>query len=71
MESYMQKSLKEVVKYLFIVLIFKGVRSKLIETDFSEILNDDMEKELKDTAKLSMGSDVTDQDELYIKSLAE
>ena len=30
-----------------------------------------MEKDLKDTANLSMGSDITEQDELYIKSLAE
>lgn len=29
-----------------------------------------MEQELKEVAKLSMGSDVTDQDEEYIKNLA-
>jgi len=38
--------------------------------DFSEILPEEMEQELKEVAKLSMGSDVTDQDEEYIKNLA-
>jgi len=31
-----------------------------LETDFAEILPEDMENELKDAARLSMGSDVTD-----------
>lgn len=30
-----------------------------------------MENEVKDAARLSMGSDVTDQDEKYIKNLAQ
>jgi len=37
-----------------------GIRSKLIAADFSEILPEEMESELKEVAKLSMGSDVTD-----------
>lgn len=48
----------------------KGIRSKLLETDFSEILPEDLEEELKDTARLSMGSDVTPTDEQCIKNLA-
>ena len=42
-----------------------------MEVDFSDILPEDLENELKDTARLSMGSDITDQDEMYIKNLAE
>jgi len=43
----------------------------LLETDFSEILPSDLEEELKDTARLSMGSDVTETDEKCIKNLAD
>jgi len=47
------------------------MRSKLITTDLSEILPEDLEAELKHAANLSMGSEITELDETYIHTLAE
>jgi len=38
------------INLINLFIFFKGIRSKLIATDFSEFLPDDLEKELKDTA---------------------
>jgi len=48
-----------------------GNRLNIIDTEFGDILPEDLCTELKDVAKLSMGSDITDMDEKYIRSLAE
>lgn len=45
----MAKIIADGVVYAKIIL-GSGIRSKLIATDFSEFLPDDLEKELKDTA---------------------
>jgi len=43
----------------------------IITTEFGDILPEDLSTELKEVAKLSMGSDITDMDEKYIRNLAE
>jgi len=48
-----------------------GNRLNIIDTEFGDILPEDLCTELKDVAKLSMGSDITDMDEKYIRALAE
>mmetsp|Transcript_39855 Transcript_39855/g.48333 ORF Transcript_39855/g.48333 Transcript_39855/m.48333 type:complete len:382 (+) Transcript_39855:1-1146(+) len=48
-----------------------GIRSGAADLDFSEILEEEVEADLKDAAVVSMGTDVTDTDMEYIKSLAD
>jgi len=50
---------------------FMGMRDKAAGKDFSGILLDETEQELKDAAVVSMGTDVSDEDMEYIANLAE
>ena len=46
-----------------------GMRNKTAATDLSEILPEDVEKEVKDAAEISMGTEINDTDEKYILNL--
>ena len=47
-----------------------GMRHKAIETDLSGILPEDIEKDVKDAAEISMGTEILKEDEEHIKTLA-
>jgi nucleolar protein 58 len=42
---------------------FLGIRTKAATTDLSEEVPDDVESEIKKAAELSMGTEITEQDE--------
>lgn len=46
-----------------------GMRTNAAELSFE--INEDIEKEIKQAAEISMGTDINDQDEMYIKHLAK
>ena len=46
-----------------------GMRNKTSATDLSEILPEDIEKEVKDAAEISMGTEINETDEKYIMNL--
>ena len=48
-----------------------GTRDKASGEDFSDVLSEDIEKELKEVAEVSMGTEIGDLDVLNIKALAE
>jgi nucleolar protein 58 len=48
-----------------------GTRDQAKGEDFSDILSEDIEKELKEVAEVSMGTEIGDLDVLNIKALAE
>lgn len=48
-----------------------GMRHKVIETDLSGILPEDIEKDVKDAAEISMGTEISDTDEKYIIALCD
>ncbi len=48
-----------------------GMRHKTAETELSQILTDEIEKEVKDAAEISMGTEINEEDEEYILHLAE
>ena len=47
------------------------MRSKAAETDLSEILTDQIEKDVKEAAEISMGIEITEEDEQFIMKLAD
>mmetsp|Transcript_31391 Transcript_31391/g.68634 ORF Transcript_31391/g.68634 Transcript_31391/m.68634 type:complete len:519 (-) Transcript_31391:15-1571(-) len=53
------------------VVKFMGMRENAADKDFSEILAEEAEQELKDAAVVSMGTDVSDEDMQYIANLAD
>jgi nucleolar protein 58 len=48
-----------------------GTRDKASKEDFSDILSEDIEKEMKEVAEVSMGTEIGEIDVLNIKALAE
>merc|ERR1711920_146007 len=48
-----------------------GFRSKIKDTDFSDILDEDIEKAMKEVAEVSMGTDITEQDRLEMAGLSD
>mmetsp|Transcript_82286 Transcript_82286/g.96280 ORF Transcript_82286/g.96280 Transcript_82286/m.96280 type:complete len:459 (-) Transcript_82286:180-1556(-) len=48
-----------------------GIRSKAADTDLSEIITDQIEKDVKEAAEISMGIDITEEDEEFIMKLAD
>lgn len=48
-----------------------GFRVKIHDADLSEIIPEDISKEVKDAAEISMGSDITETDEQLILNLAQ
>ena len=43
-----------------------GMRHNTADTDFSEILNEEIEKEVKAAAEISMGTEINETDEMHI-----
>lgn len=48
-----------------------GIRTKTSETDLSGILPEDIEKDVKEAAEISMGTEISDVDEKYIWALCD
>lgn len=48
-----------------------GIRSKFHSLDLSTILPEEVEKEVKEAAEISMGTEISGQDEMFILNLAE
>ncbi|XP_066974203.1 nucleolar protein 58 [Macrobrachium rosenbergii] len=48
-----------------------GTREKAVNTDFSEILPEDVEEKVKEAAEISMGSEIADEDILNIHHLCD
>lgn len=48
-----------------------GIRSKTAATDLSGILPEDIEKDAKEAAEISMGTEISDVDEKYIWALCD
>lgn len=46
-----------------------GDRTNAVNLDFSDILPEDVEEELKTTAEISMGTEIAEEDIMNIKSL--
>jgi nucleolar protein 58 len=63
-------ALNDNLQYAQIVLKM-GVRVHCAETDFSDILAPEVEETLKETAQVSMGTDISAEDIATIKQLAE
>ncbi|KAL3855412.1 hypothetical protein ACJMK2_014623 [Sinanodonta woodiana] len=53
------------------VVHFMGFRTNAATTDFSEILPEELEQEVKEVAEISMGTEISDEDMLNIKYLCE
>lgn len=47
------------------------MRHKAANTDLSSILTEEIEKEVKEAAEISMGTEINDEDESYIHTLAQ
>lgn len=48
-----------------------GVRTNTHSTDLSSIVDEDLEKQIKDAAEISMGSEISGEDEINIRELCE
>lgn len=46
------------------------MRNKTAKSDLSGILTEEIEKEVKEAAEISMGAEINDEDEKYIINLA-
>ena len=62
------KIVNDNLQYAKIVLKM-GVRSKAADMDFSDIIAEEVETQLKETAIVSMGTDISDKDLLNIQAL--
>eukprot|EP00178_Gracilaria_changii_P020837 TRINITY_DN610_c0_g1_i1.p2 TRINITY_DN610_c0_g1~~TRINITY_DN610_c0_g1_i1.p2 ORF type:complete len:560 (+),score=150.43 TRINITY_DN610_c0_g1_i1:9944-11623(+) len=48
-----------------------GIRSEAASCDFSDIISEDVEEELKRAAQISMGTEISDEDVLNIRALCD
>lgn len=48
-----------------------GIRNKFHSQDLSTIIPEEVEKEVKEAAEISMGTEISAQDEMFILNLAE
>lgn len=46
------------------------MRTKTATTDLSDILTEEIEKDVKEAAEISMGTEINETDEKYISNLA-
>lgn len=53
------------------VLTFIGVRTNAATADLSDFLPEELEKEIKEAAQISMGTEVSDEDIQNISSLCD
>merc|ERR1712130_56590 len=66
----MAKIIKEPLLYSKVVKLM-GVRSNASKTDLSSVLNEEIEKEVKEQAEISMGTEVADEDIEHIQELCD
>jgi len=66
----MSKIINDNVQFAQVVLSM-SVRKNAKNTDLSDILDEDLEEQLKAAAEVSMGTDISEEDVLNIKSLAQ
>ena len=52
-------------------VFFPGDRVNCKDTDFSDLLPEDLEQEVKENAEISMGTEVSDEDIMNIKYMCE
>jgi nucleolar protein 58 len=48
-----------------------GMKTNTADSDFSEVLPEDLEKQVKEAAEISMGSEITEDDETNIRELCD
>ena len=48
-----------------------GMKTNTASSDFSEVLPEDLEKQVKEAAEISMGSEITEDDETNIRELCD
>ncbi|XP_060574660.1 nucleolar protein 58-like [Ruditapes philippinarum] len=53
------------------VVKLMGFRTNAVNTDFSKILPEEVEKEVKDAAEISMGTEISDEDIINVRYLCE
>ncbi|XP_053385773.1 nucleolar protein 58-like [Mercenaria mercenaria] len=53
------------------VVKLMGFRTNAVNTDFSKILPEEVEKDVKDAAEISMGTEISDEDILNVRYLCE
>eukprot|EP01060_Flectonema_neradi_P041443 TRINITY_DN9855_c0_g1_i1.p1 TRINITY_DN9855_c0_g1~~TRINITY_DN9855_c0_g1_i1.p1 ORF type:complete len:475 (+),score=148.26 TRINITY_DN9855_c0_g1_i1:70-1494(+) len=66
----MQKIVKDNIQYAKVVVAC-GIRERIMTTDLSEILEEDVEKTLKEVAAVSMGTDIAQDDITNVTRLAK
>jgi len=66
----MGKIISEPLLYSKVVKVM-GVRSNASKTDLSDVLDEDLEKEVKEQAEISMGTEVADEDIEHIQELCD
>jgi nucleolar protein 58 len=64
------KIVQDNVTYARLVLKI-GMRTNTAKSDLSELLQEDIEKQVKEAAEISMGSEISNEDEFNIKELCE
>lgn len=62
------KIVQDNVAYARVVLKI-GMRTNSAKTDMSELVPEDVERQVKEAAEISMGSEISDEDEMNIKEL--
>lgn len=48
-----------------------GIKTKFQAEDLSDILTEEIERDVKDAAEISMGTEISEKDEQYIQNLAQ
>ena len=66
----LSKIVQDNVQYVQVILKV-GFRNKISAADFSDIMPEEIEREMKATAEISMGTEISDTDILNISALAE
>jgi nucleolar protein 58 len=64
------KIIQDNLTYAKIVKII-GMKTNTGSSDFSEVLSEDLEKAVKEAAEVSMGSEITEDDEINIRELCD
>jgi nucleolar protein 58 len=52
-------------------ILLMGMKSNAVDTDFSDVLPEDLEAKVKEAAEVSMGSEISEEDLLNIRALAQ
>ena len=54
-----------------IYIFVSGFRTNAVTTDFSKILPEEVEQEVKDAAEISMGTEISDEDRINVTYLCD